>query len=108
MSRNMDTIVDGSLRNYEWYDALFQTLRKAYPSYKLVIVYVACSEAAMLARAARRAAETGRVVPPELLVAAHREMPTAVNFLTSRVNLVAHVSNEAGGDPKVRYSSLPR
>jgi len=105
MSKSMDTIVDGSLRDWEWYGGHFATLREAYPSYKLVILYVACAEVTMLRRARERADRTGRVVPPELLVTAHREVPLSVEFLTNRVDLVAHVLNEAGGPKVTKLSS---
>ena len=50
-----NVLVDGSLRDHEWYQKYFAFLRKEYPMYKLAIIHVVAPRDAVFERAAERA-----------------------------------------------------
>jgi hypothetical protein len=94
--------VDGSLRDGEWYAALFGRIREAHPEYQIAILYVTAADATVRARAARRAAKTGRHVPEAELADSLARVPGAVRRLTPLADLVAEIVNDGGaGDAPV-------
>ena len=64
---SLPMLVDGSLRDVEWYRGLFRRIRNEYPKYRIAIVHVNASRDTIYQRADSRAELTGRVVPRELL-----------------------------------------
>merc|ERR1712176_1388454 len=63
-----NVIVDGSLRDHEWYTKYFQGIREQFPGIRIMILHVVAEEEQVLRLAARRARETGRIVPKETLL----------------------------------------
>eukprot|EP00614_Pseudopedinella_elastica_P032078 CAMPEP_0172634592 /NCGR_PEP_ID=MMETSP1068-20121228/195376_1 /TAXON_ID=35684 /ORGANISM="Pseudopedinella elastica, Strain CCMP716" /LENGTH=416 /DNA_ID=CAMNT_0013446567 /DNA_START=209 /DNA_END=1459 /DNA_ORIENTATION=+ len=94
LKRGKNVIVDGSLRNAEWNKVFFSRIRAEYPEVRLAIIHVVCSAENVLARAARRAEKTGRVVPPRVLLRALEDVPRAVAELGPLVDYAAEVNTD--------------
>jgi hypothetical protein len=60
--------VDGSLRDYDWYSKVFDMLREKWPMYRIAILYVYADKEVVMARAKKRAEDTGREVPTSELL----------------------------------------
>jgi len=101
MQQSKNVWVDGSLRDREWYQQVFEDLRKRHAKYRIAILHIHASEEAVLARARDRAVHTGRHVPEEDLLKSLRDVPTAVEGLTPAVDFYAKISNEPGQIPKL-------
>lgn len=69
-----NVLVDGSLRDHEWYKGYFDRLRKDYPALRLAILHVVASEAVVFERARKRGEETGRHVPESVLRVASEQV----------------------------------
>lgn len=74
-STGKNVIIDGSLRNAGWHQLFFERIRSEFPEARLAIIHVAASPSHVLARAAKRGEETGRLVPEATLLAALDEVP---------------------------------
>jgi hypothetical protein len=90
---NHNILVDGSLRDVEWYKLLFGRLRREYPEYRLAILYVSASAETIRHRAATRATATGRAVPEDLLQASITQVPKSVQALTFLTDFTFEISN---------------
>ncbi|KAA0164441.1 hypothetical protein FNF31_02365 [Cafeteria roenbergensis] len=86
-------IVDGSLRDKEWYTGLFARYREQYPAYRLAIIHVDAPPEVVRRRARERALVTGRSVPPKVLEEALAQVPPSVRALTPLVDLSVTVDN---------------
>lgn len=97
LSSSLDMLVDGSLRNVEWYsDLIVNTLRKKHPQYRIAIIHVTARAETIRKRARQRAVTSGRAVPSDLLEEAIRQAPTSVKCLSPLVDLVYTISNNEG------------
>ena len=93
-----NVLVDGSLRDHEWYHKYFAFLRKEYPIYKIAIIHVVAPREAVFERAAERAKKTGRVVPQEVLEKALDQVPKSVKILAPLADYFCEVNNGLGPD----------
>jgi len=93
-----NVLVDGSLRDSEWYKTYFQKLRDEFPNLKLSIIHVTAPRDAVFERAAARARTTGRVVPEETLKLALEQVPKSVKILGPIVDYFVELNNPPGGD----------
>mmetsp|Transcript_43325 Transcript_43325/g.79300 ORF Transcript_43325/g.79300 Transcript_43325/m.79300 type:complete len:442 (+) Transcript_43325:207-1532(+) len=94
MNNNMDVWIDGSLRNWKWYEIELQRIRKRYPQYRIAIIAISASEEMIESNIKRRAMETGRDIPDELRQATtNDEIGNGIVKLTHLVDLVASVRN---------------
>jgi len=93
-----NVLVDGSLRDFRWYQRYFQRLRDDFPILRQAIIHVSAPREAVFERAASRAISTGRVVPRKLLEEALEQVPKAVQILSPIVDYVSEVHNAAGSD----------
>ena len=105
LAEERNVLVDGSMRNSQWYAQEWARLRVAAPRHRLAVLLVTASPRAVHARAARRAAETGRVVPAEVLEDSIARAPATFELLRSRADFAAAVDNE-GTEPVLVGSSL--
>lgn len=107
LQQGKNAIVDGSLRDAQWYTAYLKGLRDRFPGLRIAIMEVAASEETILARARSRGDVTGRVVPEWLLLQYMREVPEAVKQLTPAADYVCCLWNDGnrartqGGDDAV-------
>jgi hypothetical protein len=88
-----NVLVDGSLRDWEWYALYFKRLRKEYPSLKISILHVTAPKSAIFARAEARGQKTGRVVPRETLEMALEQVPKSVEILRDKVDYYCQLKN---------------
>lgn len=72
-----NVLVDGSLRNTHWYLEYFRNLREEFPIIKIAIIEVTAKRSTVLARAAKRALVTGRVVPEHIILDSMENIPVS-------------------------------
>ena len=96
LKNKKNVIVDGSLRNAEWYRSEFQRIRREYPSYGIFILYVKASAPKILERIAKRAADPkdGRYTPKELALHSIEEVATSIQLLRDFVDSTLTVDAE--------------
>lgn len=103
LEQGQNVLVDGSLRDAEWYEEHFADLRKAYPKLRIGIFHVTAPPEAVFERVQQRAKATGRVVPVDALLRSMDEVPKAVKRLSRSVDLFLEVYNP----PQVDSESMP-
>mmetsp|Transcript_5038 Transcript_5038/g.8255 ORF Transcript_5038/g.8255 Transcript_5038/m.8255 type:complete len:392 (+) Transcript_5038:78-1253(+) len=91
-----NVLVDGSLRDSDWYKSYFERLHKEFPSLRQAIVHVTAPREAVFQRAAARALSTGRVVPREVLERALDQVPQSVKVLGPLVDYYCEINNAPG------------
>jgi len=98
-----NVIVDGSLKDYEWYSQYMLQLRNTFPQLKLAIIHVMTSLDTAVKRAARRGGETGRVVPVDAIEEQLLTIPQSLQRLKSCVDYQCTFRND--DVPELVYSS---
>ena len=93
---NHDVLVDGSLRDVQWYQTLFQRILTEFPNYRISILYVSATKDVILNRAQSRAEKTGRAVPNDLLQASMEQVPKSVSTLAPLTHVTCEISNNDG------------
>ena len=104
LERGYNVLVDGSLRDREWYAEYFASLREKYPNLKIAILHVTAPREAIFARAAHRAKDTGRVVPVEILEESLRQVPVSVRELAPLADFFCALDNPPGTEEVVLVS----
>jgi ribose 1,5-bisphosphokinase PhnN len=104
LEQGQNVLVDGSLRDAEWYEQHFQHLRTTYPQLRIGIIHVTAPAEAVFERVKQRAKATGRVVPTDTLIRSMQEVPRAVKRLSQSVDFFLEVYNP----PAVDDSSMPQ
>lgn len=89
-----NVLIDGSLRNADWYKQYIATLRSQFPNLKIGIIFVTASEETILSRARRRAETTGRLVPEEVIHETLQQLPDSLSQLSPLVDSVTAFENE--------------
>lgn len=90
-----NVLVDGSLRDADWYQRHFASLRQLYPSLKIAILHVQASRENVLRRAMKRSIDTGRVVPLETLEHALECVPKSVRILAPHTDFFCEFNNDS-------------
>jgi dephospho-CoA kinase len=80
--------IDGSLRQWQWYSKVFDSIHEQHPLYRIAIFYVYCDEHLVYERAERRAQVTGRHIPREILKESIEETRQSVRQLTPKADYV--------------------
>ena len=110
-----NVLIDGSLRDYQWYQEYFARLRRDFPVLRLAIIHVSAPRHAVFQRASvsvllgrlcytlffvrnliclkDRAMKTGRIVPWEVLVESLEQVPKSVKILTPYVDYQVELHN---------------
>ncbi|CAB9507018.1 Zeta toxin [Seminavis robusta] len=94
LQKRIPTLVDGSLRDVEYYRSFMERVRREFPEYQLAILHVTAAPDIIRARAQSRAEKTGRAVPEALLTASIEQVPASVEALSPHVDVVFTISNE--------------
>mmetsp|Transcript_32673 Transcript_32673/g.75195 ORF Transcript_32673/g.75195 Transcript_32673/m.75195 type:complete len:145 (-) Transcript_32673:3305-3739(-) len=81
MEKGQNVLVDGSLRDADWYQKYFLRLRQERPHIRIGIIHVTAPRQAVLDRAGQRAHATGRIVPRETLEQTLTQVPRSVEIL---------------------------
>ncbi|KAL9190466.1 hypothetical protein ACHAXT_007677 [Thalassiosira profunda] len=106
MQNGHNVLVDGSLRDYEWYLQYFRDLRKRYPKLRIAILHVVAPRDKVFERAAHRAETTGRIVPRETLEASLQHVPLSVRKLAPAVDFFAEIDNSTPGEVTLRTEGM--
>ncbi len=95
-----NVLVDGSLRDHEWYENYFSDLRHSFPGIHLAIIHVTAPIDVINRRVKARADETGRLIPQQVLEQAIAEVPESVNLLKHLVDFFLKIENsiQDGGE----------
>ena len=93
MERGYNVLVDGSLKDSEWYHQYFTSLRNKYPKIRIAILHIIAPREAIFERAAHRAKETGRVVPIETLELSLSQVPISVKKLAPDADCFCELDN---------------
>jgi hypothetical protein len=99
--RSKHVLVDGSLRDADWYERGITRLRRDYPHYRVAILLVIASPDCIYARAERRAAVTGREVPRAVLDDAILRVPASFVRLAPLADFSAVIQNDQDHEPPV-------
>jgi hypothetical protein len=91
--RGYSTIIEGTLKDSDWFLQLFAQIRIDFPAYRIEILYVTADPHVIRERCARRALQTQRYIPDSVIDDALLRVPDSVRRLTPLVDLVTHVSN---------------
>ncbi|CAM9413400.1 unnamed protein product [Ectocarpus fasciculatus] len=86
-------LVDGSMRNGEWYAEHVGGLRRRYPRLRVAIIHVWAPEEEVMKRAVRRGLTTGRVIPPAVLRDTIRAVPRSVEMLAPLADYCVRIDN---------------
>jgi len=81
LRQGRNVLVDGSLRDHEWYGEHFDDLRDMHPNLKIAILHVAAPISSIFANVRARSKVTGRVVPKEKIEMALEAVPRSVKLL---------------------------
>jgi hypothetical protein len=101
LRQRCNIIFDGSLRDHKWYTEYFEMLRRQYPGIRIMILHVEADLDEVLTRAEARGKETGRMVPREMLLASHEQVPKSVQALAPHADVVCKVLNHSGKHPEI-------
>jgi hypothetical protein len=93
LQRGLNVLVDGTLRDCQWYTMYFKSLRAQRANLKIAILHITAPHDAVMERANQRARITGRVVPLETLELAMKEVPKSVEILAPLSDFYAEIHN---------------
>jgi Zeta toxin len=97
----LNIVVDGSLKDWKWYQEEFQRIRETYAAYRSIeLFYVQADWDIVLNRANDRGKITGRMIRPEVLRAVYDTAPFSVENLAGYVDVVYEVDNN--DEPSIR------
>lgn len=94
LRKGKNVLVDGSLRDIEWYSQYFQELRRSYPTLKIGILHVTAAQEVTFKRAALRSQLTGRTVPNEVIIQSMEQVPHSVEKLKLLSDYCAELKND--------------
>ncbi|KNC78040.1 hypothetical protein SARC_09515 [Sphaeroforma arctica JP610] len=95
-------VVDGSLRDVDWYSDLFARIRREYPLYQIGILHVSAERSVIHQRARKRAELSNRVVPTETIDQSIAQVPKSVNTLAPLADVVYEIDNGEHSDLTIR------
>lgn len=98
-------LVDGSLRDVDYYQTLLDRIREKHPQYRIAIIHVIADPALIHERAEERAKRTGRAVPKDLLNESIEQVPRSVEILSKKVDALHVISNNEGSPMKLESKS---
>ncbi len=105
LAEDRNVLVDGSLRDAEWYTNYISTQHRHYPRIMIAIISVFAEEEIIYKRVAARELVTGRRVPRELIKESISGIAVALEKLAPLCNFVAMFKNEENQPPRlVQYS----
>jgi len=94
--RSFNLLVDGSLRDHQWYRSLFRRIRRHHKNYRIAILHVTARPETVYQRAGQRSESTGRVVPKAVLDDALYSVPRSVQLLAPYADFVMEINNDGG------------
>ncbi|MEO1777145.1 MAG: zeta toxin family protein, partial [Pseudomonadota bacterium] len=98
LAQGKNVLVDGSLRDAAWHAGLFRRIRRDHPATRIAVIYCRARPDTVLARAERRAEETGRGIPRHVLLETMAQVPRAVEALRPLVDQFVELDTD-GASP---------
>lgn len=98
LASGRNVLVDGSLRDADWYQRHFERLRNEYESLRIAILHVTAPRDAVFKRAEIRSRTTGRAVPRETLELALEQVPKSVEVLAPLADYFCELHNAPDAD----------
>jgi hypothetical protein len=98
LNHSCNIIVDGTLRNVNWYHAFFTHIREKYPKYRIAILHILTSPENVISRAHTRGEVTGRHIPLDVLMSVISEVPESVRILSQLAHGLWEFDNNSGHD----------
>ena len=105
---SLSILVDGSLRDVDYYQSLFHRIRNEFPQYRIGIIHITASRDVIFERAASRAIRTGRVIPKELLEESIEQVPKSVELLSPLADAVHVIANHPDQPIQLVSSTIRR
>jgi len=102
LQQDKPVLVDGSLREYEWYLKYFRILRRSYPGLKIGIIHVHASIKSQYERMEARAKRTGRLIPEKLMETTTHLINKSLSVLVPHSDFFASIDNE-GEVPRLSH-----
>jgi len=94
LSQHKNILVDGSLRDSDWYAKYFAKLRKIYPKIKIGILHVTAPRKIIIKRAKTRGEKIGgRQVPLDIMEMALEQVPKSVQQLSPLADHFCEIFN---------------
>jgi dephospho-CoA kinase len=95
-------LVDGTLKDTDWYTNRLDLLRLKNPEYLTTIIQVTASPELIFKRTAKRSVETGRNIPPQVILESIEQIPESVKILSEHVHSTITINNETDDElPKI-------
>jgi len=91
-----NVMVDGSLRDSDWYQIYFAQLRREYDGIRIAILHIDAPRDAVIQRAKERGEATGRVIPMKTLLMALEQVPRSVKILGPLADYFCKLNNAPG------------
>lgn len=98
LENNYNLIVDGSLRDHEWYSIYINLIKTQYCLYTIIILFVSASYANILIRNSKRAKLTKRTIPKDCIKDAYIQSPIAFDILKKLVHKHYEINNDTETD----------
>lgn len=93
LEKGKNVLVDGSLRDWEWYHQYFIDLKTEYDRYQIAILHITASREVVFERVKHRSLITGRVVPHQTIEIALKQVPQSVRILSKVVDVCIELNN---------------
>lgn len=93
LSKKVPILVDGSLRDVDYYKGLFEKISKEF-GYRIGIILVTAEPSTIHDRANQRAEKTGRAVPEDLINESIEQAPASVEQLAPYADVVFEIAND--------------
>ena len=107
ISQGVSCLVDGSLRDADWYCKHIPEVREEFTGQRFAIIHVHADPMSVVERAREREKTTGRHVPEALLHEAIVQVPLSVQQLAPLVDAVVTIDNSASLPPRFDALSFP-
>ena len=89
-------LVDGTLRDWQWYLNKFIELRCDYPNVKISILHVDAPKETIIERATKRGIATGRYIPRRTLERAMGQVSRSIEILRKHADFYCRLYNRPG------------
>jgi len=91
---NYNIIIDGSMRDYEWYVSNLEWIKTTFPNYEILILHVRSSWSLIKERVDKRSKITKRFIPEDILLDSYNKTFISFNILREYVHKSYLIHNE--------------
>ena len=101
LEKGHNVLVDGSLRDFSWYQSYFSRLKRDYAPLRIGILHITAPPDVIYARASSRAQQTGRVIPRATLEESLLQVPKSIQQLRPLADFYAQLHNAEDAEIKI-------